>query len=212
MLSKQINLYNTMRIICLIIVLLGLLPLKGMGQEEQVIKLSEEHRETISRLAESTVNEFHKVVKDVIVPQVTKDLFMDMAKKAESFFDDPDMRIIHVTNKFNKIVTRQSPFNYLSRLYRFSHGPQKKYERITIVHYNTHLVGDIYLDPNDSSRYVGTVVSTQDFTGVLNRDNRLRYQDRVQRTYYFNVYFFESAISGRNELIVKLGDIYARDL
>lgn len=180
--------------------------------DEHRIILSTEEKELAEQYAAKLVEVFHKKCRDIIVPEMNETDFKDAARAATELFDNPDDRRIQITSKNSTVPAVRIIYDYLSRLYSLSHGPDRIYERIRMTHYNTHLVGDIYMDPNDHNRYVGTIVSTQDFEGTFRGENRRYYRDSVQRTFFFNVYFYKSAITDSNVLVVKLGDVNAQEI
>ena len=178
----------------------------------QRISLSQEDKELAAHMAEDLVNKFHEDCRAVVVSQIDELELKEILLNATSKFDNPDDRIIHITSKWNPDPTKRFIYDYLNRLYRLSHGEDRIYEYIKFTHWNTHMVGDIYQDPNNANRYVGTVVSSQKFEGKFRSEDRNFYRDVVQRTFYFNIYFYKSAITDTNVLVVKLGDVYAQQI
>ncbi len=181
-------------------------------QTTQRISLSRDDVEAAAHIAEDLVKKFHEDCRDVVVPQMDELRLKEILLNATSKFDNPDDRIIHITSKWKSNPTKRFIYDYLNRLYRLSHGKDRIYEEVKFTHWNTHMVGDIYQDPNNADRYVGTVVSSQKFEGTFRSEKRHFYRDVVQRTFYFNIYFYKSAITDTNVLVVKLGDVYAQQI
>lgn len=198
----------------LLYILLFFLPcLQATAQsDDHHIILSTEEKELAEEYAEKLVESFHKKCREIIIPEMNETDFKDAARAATELFDNPDDRRIQITSKNSTVPAVRIIYDYLSRLYALSHGSNRIYERIRMTHHNTHMVGDIYMDPNDHNRYVGTIVSTQDFEGTFRGEGRHVYRDRVQRTFFFNVYFYKSAITNSNVLVVKLGDVNAQEI